>query len=83
MLILYQNKNNNGIKRLLIKQYNLARNNFVQHTLYEVIRDNAAENIDLKPIMSGLKAEDEGLYVVQHQYWIDVMKKAIAREESK
>ncbi len=45
--------------------------------------DNAAENIDLKPIMSGLKAEDEGLYVVQHQYWIDVMKKAIAREESK
>lgn len=40
--------------------------------------DEAAQSIDMKPIMSGVKTEDEGLYVTQHRYWVDVMKKALA-----
>jgi benzoate/toluate 1,2-dioxygenase alpha subunit len=39
--------------------------------------DAAADAIGLKPIMSGVKTEDEGLYTVQHRYWMDVMKKAL------
>ena len=42
--------------------------------------DEEAARIGLKPIMSGVKTEDEGLYTVQHRYWHDVMKKALAEE---
>lgn len=42
--------------------------------------DEAAEQIGLKPVLSGVKTEDEGLYTVQHGYWLDVMKKAVAVE---
>ena len=42
--------------------------------------DAAAEAIGLKPVMSGVKTEDEGLYTVQHRYWLDVMKKALEEE---
>ncbi len=42
--------------------------------------DAGAEAINLKPIMSGVKTEDEGLYTVQHEYWLDEMKKALAKE---
>lgn len=42
--------------------------------------DEAAKDIGLKPIMSGAKPEDEGLYIVQHQYWVDVMKNALKQE---
>jgi benzoate/toluate 1,2-dioxygenase alpha subunit len=42
--------------------------------------DAAADAIGLKPIMSGVKTEDEGLYTVQHRYWMDVMKKALQVE---
>ena len=45
--------------------------------------DAAAETIGLKPILSGVKTEDEGLYTVQHRYWLDVMKKAVAVEGGK
>ncbi|MCY1241861.1 benzoate 1,2-dioxygenase, large subunit [compost metagenome] len=40
--------------------------------------DEAAQRIGLKPVMSGVRTEDEGLYTVQHRYWLDVMKKAMA-----
>ncbi len=43
--------------------------------------DEAAKEIGLNPIMSGVKPEDEGLFVVQHQYWLDQMKKAVAAEK--
>lgn len=43
--------------------------------------DEAAKSIDMKPIMSGVKTEDEGLYVTQHRYWFDVMKKALAEQQ--
>jgi benzoate/toluate 1,2-dioxygenase alpha subunit len=42
--------------------------------------DDAAKEIGLQPVMSGLKTEDEGLYTIQHRYWLDVMKKAMAKE---
>lgn len=32
--------------------------------------------------MSGVKTEDEGLYTVQHRYWIATMKQALAAERS-
>jgi benzoate/toluate 1,2-dioxygenase alpha subunit len=45
--------------------------------------DEAAKSINMKPLMSGVKTEDEGLYVIQHQYWAKEMKKAIRSEVSK
>ncbi|MDD2705407.1 MAG: benzoate 1,2-dioxygenase large subunit, partial [Acidocella sp.] len=36
--------------------------------------DEGAEAIGLKPMMSGPRTEDEGLYVVQHRYWLDTMR---------
>lgn len=42
--------------------------------------DAAAQEIGLKPVLSGIKTEDEGLYTVQHRYWHDVMKKALHTE---
>ena len=42
--------------------------------------DAAAQEIGLEPIMSGARTEDEGLYTVQHRYWLDVMKRALAAE---
>ncbi len=42
--------------------------------------DEEAALIGLKPVMSGVKTEDEGLYTVQHRYWHDVMKKALEGE---
>lgn len=43
--------------------------------------DEAAKEIGLNPVMSGVKPEDEGLFVVQHQYWLEQMKKAVAAEK--
>jgi benzoate/toluate 1,2-dioxygenase alpha subunit len=43
--------------------------------------DDAARDIGLAPVMSGLRTEDEGLYTVQHRYWLDVMKKALTGQE--
>lgn len=40
--------------------------------------DQAAQDIGLAPVMSGARTEDEGLYTVQHRYWLDVMKTAFA-----
>ncbi|MGL4811798.1 MAG: benzoate 1,2-dioxygenase large subunit, partial [Beijerinckiaceae bacterium] len=41
--------------------------------------DAEADAIDMKPLLSGAKTEDEGLFVVQHAYWkqalIDGLKK--------
>src|SRR5690348_493689 len=45
--------------------------------------DEGAEAIGMKPLMSGVKTEDEGLFVVQHKYWHDVMQRALAAEAQK
>jgi benzoate/toluate 1,2-dioxygenase alpha subunit len=42
--------------------------------------DAAAEEIDLKPLLSGMRTEDEGLFVLQHKYWQETMLKAAATE---
>jgi benzoate/toluate 1,2-dioxygenase alpha subunit len=34
--------------------------------------------------MSGVRTEDEGLYTIQHRYWLEVMKTAFdAKGEAK
>ena len=42
--------------------------------------DAAAEEIDLKPLLSGVRTEDEGLFVLQHKYWQQTMLKAATGE---
>jgi len=42
--------------------------------------DAAAEAIGLKPLMSGLRTEDEGLFVAQHKFWQEVLLRATAAE---
>jgi benzoate/toluate 1,2-dioxygenase alpha subunit len=43
--------------------------------------DEVAQTIGLKPLLSGVRTEDEGLYVVQHRYWQEAMQKAMAEEK--
>ncbi len=38
------------------------------------------KSIGLKPLMSGLRTEDEGLFVVQHKYWQEALQRALAAE---
>jgi benzoate/toluate 1,2-dioxygenase alpha subunit len=40
--------------------------------------DTDAAAIGLKPLLSGARTEDEGLFVVQHRYWKDTLVKAVA-----
>ena len=40
--------------------------------------DEAARAIGLAPLMSGVRTEDEGLFVVQHKYWQQAMRQALA-----
>jgi benzoate/toluate 1,2-dioxygenase alpha subunit len=42
--------------------------------------DEAAKAIGLNPVMSGVRTEDEGLFVVQHGYWQQVMQRAFAAD---
>ena len=42
--------------------------------------DAGALEIDLKPLLSGVRTEDEGLFVLQHKYWQETMLKATACE---
>jgi benzoate/toluate 1,2-dioxygenase subunit alpha len=41
-----------------------------------------AEAIGLNPLMSGARVEDEGHLLVQHQYWLDAMRRALAVEKN-
>ncbi|MGO9429316.1 benzoate 1,2-dioxygenase large subunit [Rhodoblastus sp.] len=43
--------------------------------------DEGAKQIGLEPELSGVKAEDEGLYVMQHKYWLQVMTNALQSEK--
>jgi benzoate/toluate 1,2-dioxygenase subunit alpha len=42
--------------------------------------DDGADAIGLKPVLSGRKTEDEGLFVVQHKHWQDTMRTALVKE---
>ena len=35
----------------------------------------------MNPLISGERSEDEGLFVVQHEYWARVMRDAVASEK--
>ncbi len=37
--------------------------------------DEGARAIGLKPLLSGAKTEDEGLFAIQHRYWMDTMRR--------
>ena len=43
--------------------------------------DAAAQEIDLHPQMSGVRTEDEGLFVLQHKYWQETMLKALDADQ--
>lgn len=44
--------------------------------------DENADKIGLKPISSGARTEDEGLYPIQHGYWRSTMRAAVQAEEA-
>ena len=44
--------------------------------------DAVADLIGLKPELSCIKTEDEGLYIGQHEYWMQTMKKAFKAEQA-
>ena len=43
--------------------------------------DEAAREIDLHPLLSGVRTEDEGLFVLQHKYWQETMIQALKDEQ--
>ncbi|MDI3420105.1 benzoate 1,2-dioxygenase large subunit [Streptomyces luteolus] len=42
--------------------------------------DEDAEKVGIKPIASGVRTEDEGLFPIQHAYWLRSMRRALAAE---
>ena len=42
--------------------------------------DEDAKMLGINPIRSGVRTEDEGLYPLQHGYWLETMKKAAVAE---
>jgi benzoate/toluate 1,2-dioxygenase alpha subunit len=42
--------------------------------------DDEAKELGLDPVSSGVKTEDEGLYITQHSYWQNEMRKAVQAE---
>ncbi|WFU50268.1 Rieske 2Fe-2S domain-containing protein [Sinorhizobium terangae] len=42
--------------------------------------DENAKRMGIKPLLSGERSEDEGLFVRQHEYWAKVMRQALAAE---
>ncbi|BFM05085.1 MULTISPECIES: benzoate 1,2-dioxygenase large subunit [Gammaproteobacteria] len=43
--------------------------------------DEGAKSIDLHPMMSGKKSEDEGLFIAQHHYWQQMIAEAARKEK--
>ncbi|CAO3440969.1 Rieske 2Fe-2S domain-containing protein [Azospirillum endophyticum] len=44
--------------------------------------DDNAKRMGMKPLLSGERSEDEGLFVRQHEYWAKVMRTALSTEKS-
>lgn len=42
--------------------------------------DEDAEAIGMKPLLSGARTEDEGLFVIQHGYWKDALVEGLRRD---
>ncbi|MCZ0999478.1 benzoate 1,2-dioxygenase large subunit [Streptomyces mirabilis] len=45
--------------------------------------DEDAKKIGISPIASGVRTEDEGLYPIQHGYWLQTLRKALDPEVAK
>lgn len=45
--------------------------------------DENAQKMGINPLVSGARSEDEGLFVCQHEYWANTLRKALAREDTK
>jgi benzoate/toluate 1,2-dioxygenase alpha subunit len=43
--------------------------------------DEDATRLGITPIASGVRTEDEGLYPIQHGYWLQAMRDALASED--
>ncbi|MBV1789122.1 benzoate 1,2-dioxygenase large subunit [Marinobacterium sp. D7] len=43
--------------------------------------DEDAKALGIKPVLSGAKSEDEGLYTVQHRYWTQTLTDAVNKEQ--
>jgi benzoate/toluate 1,2-dioxygenase subunit alpha len=37
--------------------------------------DEGAKAIEMRPLLSGARTEDEGLFVIQHRYWMETMQR--------
>ncbi len=44
--------------------------------------DDNARKMGLTPRLSGERSEDEGLFVCQHEYWVEVMRDAVKKEQA-
>jgi benzoate/toluate 1,2-dioxygenase alpha subunit len=44
--------------------------------------DANATAMGLEPILSGERSEDEGLFVRQHEFWAQALRKALAKGEA-
>jgi benzoate/toluate 1,2-dioxygenase alpha subunit len=44
--------------------------------------DDDAKTLGLEPASSGVKTEDEGLFIVQHGYWKNALKKGLESEDA-
>ena len=42
--------------------------------------DEDAKALGINPVLSGARVEDEGLYPVQHGYWVRAMRHAVDLE---
>ena len=42
--------------------------------------DATAETLGLNPLRSGARIDDEGLFIVQHRYWQDAMRRGLSAE---
>ncbi|GAB4099756.1 benzoate 1,2-dioxygenase large subunit [Sinomonas halotolerans] len=42
--------------------------------------DETAKGLGLNPLSSGARTEDEGLYPIQHGYWLEAMREAVDAE---
>ncbi|KEA65333.1 Benzoate 1,2-dioxygenase alpha subunit [Marinobacterium lacunae] len=43
--------------------------------------DEDAKALNINPVLSGAKSEDEGLYTVQHRYWTQTLTEALNKEQ--
>ena len=42
-------------------------------------QDEQAKKMGIEPIISGIKSEDEGLFITQHEFWKDSLKAGLSK----